>query len=248
MAQKVLEALQYSGPVLELAFVILVIWRGYLRRLATPACYIALLLSVSVFRWLVLHRYGDSRQYFYTYFLSDFLLVVAAFVVVCTFFRRACIREHKLWHFVRLFLIFTFVIVVGISALSLSRNYSHLFSTFIVEFEQNVYFTCLVLNTLLYVLMQQVQSADEELGLLVCGVGIQFAGPAASLALVHLTLGQHFSASLYRFILPVCSFGMLLIWLYAVARMPKLAQALPGKGAGRPARAPAESGAAVLVS
>ncbi len=250
MAQKVLEdALQYSGQFLELAFIVFVIWRGYVKRLAAPTCYVASFLAVSAFRWFVLHRYGlSSRQYFDSYFLSDFLLAVAAFAVVCAFFRRACLSEQKLWRFVRLFLIFVFILVVGISAFSLSRNYSHLFSTFIIEFEQNLYFTCLVLNTLLYVLMQQVQSADDELSLLVCGIGIQYAGPAASFALVHLTLGQHFSASLVRFILPVCSFGMLLIWLYAVARMPKLAQALPGKGAGRPARAPAESEAAVLVS
>jgi hypothetical protein len=151
MGQKVLEnALQYSCQFLELGFIIFVFWRGYVKRLAAPTCYLGWFLVVSIFRWFVLQRYGlSSRQYFYTYFLSDFLLVVAAFLVVCTFFRRACIREHKLWHFVRLFLIFTFVIVVGISALSLSRNYSHLFSTFIIEFEQNVYFACLVLNTLL---------------------------------------------------------------------------------------------------
>lgn len=250
MAERLAENfLHYSGYFLEVALLTVVLWRGYLKRLTAPVCYVASFLAAGVFRSLILYRYGlSSRQYFYTYFLSDFLLVVAAFLVVCAFFRRACVREQKLWHFVRLFLIFTFVIVVGISALSLSRNYSHLFSTFIVEFEQNVYFTCLVLNTLLYILMQQVQSADDELSLLVCGIGIQYAGPSASFALLHLTLGQHFSASLYRFIVPVCNNAMLLTWLYAVARMPKLAQALARKGAGRPARELAESEAAVLVS
>ncbi len=250
MAEKLAgSVIQYSCYFAEIAFVVFVLWRGHLKRLTGAACYVASFLAVGVFRSFVLYRYGlSSRQYFHTYFLSDFLLAVAAFAVMCAFFRRACLSEQKLWRFVRLFLIFVFILVVGISAFSLSRNYSHLFSTFIIEFEQNLYFTCLVLNTLLYILLQQIQPADDELTLLVCGIGVEYAGPAASFALVHLTLGQHFSASLYRFIIPLCSFGMLLIWLYAVARMPKLAQALPGKSAGRPARAPAESEAAVLVS
>ena len=67
------------------------------------------------------------------------------------------------------------------------------FTLFIIEFNQNLYFTCLVLNTLLYILLQQIDSADDELGLLVCGVGIQFAGPAATLALLTLTTGEHFA-------------------------------------------------------
>jgi len=92
-----------------------------------------------------------------------------------------------------------------------------------VEFEQNLYFTCLVLNTLLYLLLQQTHSADEELGLLVCGLGIQFAGPAASFALVHLTSGEAYATSLNHFLGQLCTMGMLLTWFYAVAWMPKRA-------------------------
>jgi hypothetical protein len=121
-----------------------------------------------------------------------------------------------MWRFIRLLLWFVFVVVIAISGLSFYRNYSHLFTNFIYEFNQNLYFTCLVLNTLLYLLLQQIESADDRLGLLVCGVGIQFAGPTATFALLHLTSGEPFAQSLTTSVMRLCSFGMLLVWAYAI--------------------------------
>ena len=126
-----------------------------------------------------------------------------------------------MWHFLCPMLAFVFILVLGLSFFSLLNNYHNLFSRFIVEFQQNLYFTCLVLTTLLYILLQQRQSADEELILLVTGMGIQFAGPAANFALVFLTPGQRFASNLYTYIGPLCTLGMLLIWFYAVARLPE---------------------------
>jgi hypothetical protein len=179
--------------------------------------YVLCLLSVDLGRTWTLHRFGlTSRQYFYAYWSTDFLLVISAFMLVCLFFRRACLREEKMWRFVRRLLVFVFLAVLGISGLIFSRNYKDLFPYFVFEFNQTLYFTCLVLNTLLYVLLQQIESNDEELGLLVCGVGIQFAGPAATLALIHLTTAESYAQSLNSFTIPLCTLGMLLVWAYAI--------------------------------
>ena len=121
-----------------------------------------------------------------------------------------------MWNLVRLFLLFVFVLVVGVSGLCFSRNYNNLFTDFIIEFNQDLYFACLVLNTLLYLLLQYIESIDDQLVLLVCGVGLQFAGPAASLALLHITRSEPFVQSLTRSFMPLCSFGMLLVWAYAI--------------------------------
>jgi energy-converting hydrogenase Eha subunit E len=180
----------------------------------------------------VLYRFGySSHQYAYFFWLTDVLLALGAFLLVCAFFRRACLDESNMWRLVRLLLLLVFILVLGISLIFLSRNYNHLFTLFIYEFSQNLYFTCLVLNTLLYLLIQQVKSGDEELGLLVCGVGIQFAGPAASLALLHLTSGQPYAQSLNDLIWPLCTLGMLSTWFYGTALVPKTATgaAAPGK-------------------
>jgi lysylphosphatidylglycerol synthetase-like protein (DUF2156 family) len=125
-----------------------------------------------------------------------------------------------MWRFIRLLLALTFILVAVVSSVTFTHNYRHLFLTyFIFEFNQNLYFTCLVLNTLLYLLLQHIRSTDDQLGLLVCGVGIQFAGPAATFALIHLTTGEGFAKSLAYFTMPLCTLGMLLVWAYAIVRV-----------------------------
>lgn len=217
---------QYTGYLLQIGLVAFMACRHHTKRLASLFSYLVLLFAVDVVaRPFVLYRFGASSQrYAYTYWLTDVLLALGAFLLICTLFRHTCAHEEKLWDFLRLLLVSVFVLVLGISLLSLSRNYSHLFTRFITEFQQNLYFTCLVLNTLLYLLMQQISSADEELQLLVCGLGIQFAGPAANFALMFLTPGQQYGGTLLAYLSPLCTLGMLLTWFYAVARMPKAAE------------------------
>jgi len=216
---------QYSVYVLELALLIYLVFSQQWKRLSGVCAYVCLFFLLDgVGRPYVLYHYGlSSREYGYFYWLTDVVLALGAFLLVCAFFRRACAHEKKLWNFISLLLIFVFILVPGVSLISLTRNYDHLFSGFIYEFTQNLFFTCLVLNTLLYLLMQQIQSADDELGLLVCGIGIQFAGPAASLALLHLTAAQSYARSLNSLVGPLCTVGMLLAWSYAVTRRPALA-------------------------
>lgn len=229
MAGLIQGALPYAAYLMEVALVVLLLLRGRWRRLLGVFLYLLLFFAADAMgRPYVLYRYGvQSTSYAYFYWLTDALLALAAFLLVCAFFRRACAQEEKMWRFLRLLLVFVFILVLGISLLALSRNYTQMWkfnSYFIVEFGQNLYFTCLVLNTLLYILMQQIESADEELGLLVCGVGIQFAGPAASLALFHLTGGDPFVRALTTFAIPACTLAMLGIWLYAIVRAPEPAK------------------------
>jgi hypothetical protein len=120
-----------------------------------------------------------------------------------------------------------FILVVGVTAFSLAGHYDNLFTSVLLEFEQNLYFTCLVLNTMLYLLMQQIASPDGELEMLVCGMGIQFAGPAAGWALARLTPAADLAPPV---IMPLCTAGMLLIWFYAMAHPSKAADKLAAKG------------------
>jgi hypothetical protein len=223
--------LQYSAYALEAGLVVYLIARGHFKRLLGLSLYLGGLLFIDALaRPFVLYRYGlASPQYAYVYWLSDAFLELTAFALVCALFRRACVANPKLWESVRLVLGFVFVLVLGVSLFSLSSHQDQLLTVFIIEFEQNLYFTCLVLNTLLYILLQQTSSADEELGLLVCGLGIQFAGPAASYALVHLLPEWTYGTMLNNTIGQLCTMGMLLTWFYAVARMPKAAQ-IPAGG------------------
>jgi len=232
MSDKLLTlAFQYAGYILEAAICVLLVWGGRWRRLKGVCLYVAaLFLLDGIARPAVLNFFGQkSYQYFYFYWLTDVALALGAFLLTCSFFRRACVQEEKLWRFVRLMLVFVFLLVVGISALVLTHHYTQLNARgFMVEFSQNLYFSCLVLNTLLFLMTQQLAIDDEELGLLVCGMGVQFAGEAAGLALYYLTLGQGFVPRFFSFLNPVCTLGMLLTWLYAIVKTPE-AVSLPSQ-------------------
>jgi membrane-associated HD superfamily phosphohydrolase len=205
---------QYGCHLFELGLIVFVAQSNYRSRPVSAGVYLSCLLAAGLARICVLQRYGlASRQYFHAYWSTDFLLVTSAFVLVCLFFRRACRDQEKMWRYVRPFLLFVFLLVVGISGLIFSHNY------FVFEFNQNLYFTCLVLNTLLYLLLQHIGSTDDQLGLLVCGVGIQFAGPAATLALVHLIGAVRFAQTLNSLVMRICALGMLLVWAYAIVHV-----------------------------
>jgi hypothetical protein len=217
---------QYTVQLLELGLVVYLLYRGLRKRHASVLVYLLSLLAVDeVVRRYFFHTYGlNSFAYAYAYWLTDVLLALEAFGLMCIFFRRACTPEF--WRTLRLSLIVIFILVAAISFYLLSIHYHkdnlvYLLHDFIYEFEQNLFFTCLVLNTLLFVMLQRIEGADQELGLLVCGMGIQFAGPAASLALVHVTQGWPAAYSLLGYVMPVCTLGMLLVWLYAITATQK---------------------------
>jgi len=212
--------LQYAGYLIEGSLLLYLGWTRQWKKQRGIIFYLTALLVAELGRAYAGYEYGlSSRQYYYVYWCTDFPLVLSTFLLVWVFFRRACCQAEKMWRYIRLILAFAVLLVAGISAVALSRNQDTLFSFFTVEFNQNLYFTCLVLNTLLYILLQQIQSTDEQLGLLVCGVGVQFAGPAAAFALDHITGGQQFAQSLVPSIMRLCTLGMLLVWGYAITHL-----------------------------
>jgi len=230
------DALQYAGILIEGCLLVYMTRSAQRRRHAGVGLYLFCLLAAGQVRALILRGYGwSSPQYSYVYWTTDFLLVVASFLLVCYFFQRVCEHQEKMWRFVRVLLGLIFVLLVGVSALSFLGNYALLSNRYIAEFNQNLYFTCLVLNTMLYFMLQHLESTDEQLGLLVCGVGIQFAGPAASMALYHLTTGESFARSLVSFTVPICTLGMLLVWAYAIVRVSESAVKVTRRRTGEPA-------------
>ncbi len=210
-------ALQYGGILIEAALVLYMVLTSQWKRQGGIPLYLTSLLCAQLTRAYTLHVFGESGPYyFYVYWSTDLPLIISTFLLVCFLFQRACRSEEKMWGYIRLLLLFAFGLVTCISGLIYFHNYSDLNISFVVEFNQDLYFTCLVLNTLLYLLLQYTESMDDQLALLVCGVGIQFAGPTASLALLRITGGQPFAQSLATSIIPVCSLGMLLVWAYAI--------------------------------
>ena len=220
--------LEYAVYCLEAGLLVYLLPRRRWKSHFGVLIYVLSLLAVDwAIRPYFFHRYGrDGIPYAYCYWLTDFVLALEAFGLMCLFFRRAC--SAKRWPFVRLCLTFVFILVAGFSCLTLSLHRANLLHEFIYEFERNLFFTCLVLNTLLYIVLQHVESPDDELGLLVCGMGIQFAGPTVILALVRLALRDS-ALQLLNFVMPICTLAMLAIWFCAIMDRKRMGPAaLPG--------------------
>lgn len=222
-------AIQYPIYALEVGLLGVMMWRGQWKRHVGLFVYVALLVALDALaRPLASHHYGwSSKQFFYIYWLSNILLQLAAFLLICLFFRTACAGRKSWWAVMRLALPSVFVLVVGVCLFVIWHNYKDLFTAFLFTFEQYLYFTCLVLNTLLFVMIQYAEVADDKLHLFVCGLGLQFAGPAAGMALV-VVAGTSFQ---YLAFLTdqICTFGMLLTWLHALRRVPRERTVLEGQ-------------------
>lgn len=219
----VVHGLQYASYSLELSLVVILAVSGFRKKLPEFFFYVLGFFAVdAVMRPLVLHQFGaGSLEYRYFYWVSDAALTIGVFLLVSFFFRRVFGSSREDWLFARRMLAIVFAFVVLITCFAISLHFDHLFTRFMVEFQQNLYFACLVLITLLYVTLQRVEGVDERLDLLVCGLGIEFAGPAANLALMYLTPGGRFAGFLLTMVMPICSIGMLATWLYAVTRVPE---------------------------
>jgi hypothetical protein len=239
MFSLLLHSLQYASYALEVALVVCLLLRGWRKKY--PAFFIyatAFAFIDAIVRPAVLYTYGwTSSQYRRCYWTTDVIVTLGAFLLICAFFRCACSKKKDLWPILRTMLISVFTIVAFISCFSISRNYHHLASDFVVELSQNVYFACLVLNTLLYIMLQYVDCADESLNLLVCGLGIEFAGSAGGMALAALMSAWSGNVAFAGFVGNLCNVGMCVTWLYAVTREPDKVPARSSPIRYRPARA-----------
>ena len=215
-----INGLQYVGYALELALLMLLLSRKRIGRFQALCSYVAALFVVdAIGRGWVLHHYGaSSNAYYYSYWLTDLLLTLGVFLLVCTFFRRACRERSEVWAFVRPTLTFVLVLVAVFSGLALGANYKHLLTRYIFEFNQDLYFTCLVLNTVLYLTIQKFRHENDELSLLVSGLGVQLAGQAAGSAMISLMLNQGAARTVMVYLSPLCFITMMSIWTYAIAR------------------------------
>jgi hypothetical protein len=211
--------LQYVGYALELCLLILLLSGKRLRRFPALCAYVAALFAVDAVgrRWVLQHYGAPSKVYFYSYWLTDLLLALGVFLLVCTFFRSACRDHREVWAFVRPTLAFILLLVVGCAAAALRSNFRNLWSSYIFNFEQDLYFVCLVLNTALYLMLQRYKRGNQYLHLLVCGLGVQLAGPAAGSAFASL---MH-NGTILMYLSPLCFMAMMAIWTYAITRPPE---------------------------
>ena len=175
-----------------------------------------LLFTLGCYYVYSIYGYG-SDQYYYFYFLGDAIQNVAGYLLIGSFFDRL-LRESVFHKYVRPTLAIFFLLIAGISALFISGSVDRLYSHFVIEFQQNLYFVGVLLTFLLWMSVSYLDVQSRRFTLLVSGLGIYFAAHAASYALWFLF---PVLAPLIVVVPPLAYNFMVGLWLYTFLRVPE---------------------------
>lgn len=167
-----------------------------------------------------------SIEYFYFYYTGDAILTTVAYLVIAGLFDQM-FRHSILSRYVRPTLAIFFLLVVAISGIFISRSVDHLYSRFVIELQQNMFFVGVLLTFLLWLSMSYLGAETRRFALLVSGLGIYFAAHACNYAARFLFPGM---ADLATRIPPLAYNLMILVWFYTFLRIPE------GEPAAVPAR------------
>ncbi|MEE9236050.1 MAG: hypothetical protein V3U28_11485 [Candidatus Acidoferrales bacterium] len=177
----------------------------------------------------------ESLAYFYFYYFGDVIASILGYLLIASFFDRL-LRRSMFAPYVRPTLTIFFLLVVGVSALFVLQNYSRLYSRFLIELQQNMFFVGVVLTFLLWISMNYLHAENRRFVLLVSGLGIYFSAHAANYALRFFFRASDdptMAAALSR-IPPLAYILMVSLWLYTFWRVPVGEPAVEPIARGRP--------------
>jgi len=168
----------------------------------------------------LLRNYGyTSPQYFYFYYTGDALVTLINYLLIGSFFTY--LFRHSIFNkYVRLILAFFFLGVVIVSGLFISGSIERLYSRWVIEFQQNMYFVGVLLTFLLWMTMTYLRAETRRFVLLVSGMGIFFSAHAANYALRFLSHSPDLEALLAK-VPPLAFTLMVVLWLYTFWRVPE---------------------------
>jgi hypothetical protein len=215
------------GSCLALSFIAISVFKGVVGRHLTLNLYAAGLLLCDGGRVIILKHYGlSSKAYFYTYYSSDFCLVVLRYLVILSVF-DLILRNSPLRIPARRGFLGFFAVVAGLSYAAVSHNWSSPYTALILEFQQNLYFACVVLTVLLCATLTQLRVSDPVLRTFVYGLGVSAALLAGGNALGHMLSAWNLQGALSKPVWESCDFvlgrmtmiaslSMLSLWCYAL--------------------------------
>jgi hypothetical protein len=222
--------LTYTANAMTLAFIAISVWKRCLQRYLYLNIYCLGVLICSAFRQRVLYVYGfKSPEYFYTYFLTDLLLSVMFFMAILSVF-DIMLRDSPIRTQARVAFVICFAVVATLSYFAISNSISQFYKHYIIEFQQNIKFTSVVLTTLMCIGLAHLRVKDPRLRVLVSGLGALAGMQAAFYALqgilqTNLSEQNYAAASeILRRIPPLACITMLGLWCSALVRVPELSE------------------------
>src|SRR6266481_2998061 len=131
-------------------------------------------LLVSLLRYQVLSHFGlRSSEYKYFYFYSDALLTIFLYLALITLYLHV-FDEMKVEKYVRLAAI---VLLAGTALFSyavVQQSSQRMFTSFVYELSQNLYFVGLVLTYVLWGAILKLRETRTQLVQLVLSLGVYF--------------------------------------------------------------------------
>jgi hypothetical protein len=173
-------------------------------------------LLVTVARYEILHRYGlKSTQYLYCYYYSDAVLTIFLYLALITLYLHV-FDEMKVEKYVRLAAV---LLLAGTALFSYGvvlQSSERMFTSFVYELSQNLYFVGLVLTYVLWGAILKLRETRTQLIQLVLSLGVYFSAFAATFA-----LGNMFpNLQSVTYITPLFGCMLPLAWAYAFFRLP----------------------------
>ena len=169
--------IEVLGAVLALGVVVISTRQGFFKRYLFLNVYLLTNVVFTSGCYYVRSLYGyTSLEYYYFYYVGDAIPNVIGYLLIASFFDRL-LRESVFHKYVRPTLAIFFVLIVGISAFFIVGSVEHLYSEFVLELQQNLYFVGVLLTFLLCMCVSYLNVRSRRFTLLVSGLGIYFAAP-----------------------------------------------------------------------
>ena len=211
-------SIEVLSVLLSLGVVVVCARQGFFSRHLFLNVYLLTNVVFTLGCYYVRSLYGyTSLEYYYFYYVGDAIPNVIGYLLIGSFFDRL-LRESVFHKYVRPTLAIFFVLIVGISALFIVGSVEHLYSEFVLELQQNLYFVGVLLTFLLCMCVSYLGVRSRRFTLLVSGLGIYFAAHAASYALRFLFSGLE---APMRVVPPLAYTFMVGLWLYTFLRVPE---------------------------
>ena len=209
-------AIWLLATLLEVTVVVCAFRRRCFGRYLCLNLYMVFSLLVTVARYEILHRYGfKSTQYLYCYYYSDAVLTIFLYLALITLYLHV-FDEMKVEKFVRLAAVILLAGTALFSYAVVQQSSERMFSSFVYELSQNLYFVGLVLTYVLWGAILKLRETRTQLIQLVLSLGVYFSAFAATFA-----LGNMFpNLQSVTYIAPVFGCMLPLAWAYAFFRLP----------------------------
>jgi hypothetical protein len=189
--------------------------------------YMVCACVVTVGRYGVFSHYGlASTQYFYYFYYSDLLLTICLYFALTGLFTEV-FREMGASKYVRACAALVLLLTALLSFVIVHQAQNRLFTKFVIELSQNLYFVGAIFTYLLWGAMLKLKKTQTRLIHIVLALGVYFNAFAANYALYNMhpnsptvNLVSHFLTSAMPILLP-------LAWGYAFLKFPAEAQLAP---------------------